>query len=59
MAADAYASTACSACGSHWLDAQYDYEKIATLWPAVLHRRERSLWRYAELLPIQRTHPEI
>lgn len=50
---------ACSACGSGWLDARYDYDAAAQLWPAALASRERSLWRYAELLPIADPDPEI
>ncbi len=49
----------CPQCGSAWLDAQYDYDKVAGLWPAAIAKRERSLWRYAELLPLQPTFPEI
>lgn len=44
--------TACPQCGSNWLDAQYDYTTVAGLWPATLASRERSMWRYAELLPL-------
>ena len=50
---------ACPACGSGWLDAQYDYEAVSRLWPAALAGRERSLWRYAELLPYSDPDPEI
>lgn len=49
----------CSACGSGWLDARYDYDAVARLWPAVLAGRDHSLWRYAELLPIADPDPEI
>jgi threonine synthase len=44
--------TACPKCGSNWLDAQYDYTAVAGLWPAALVSRDRSMWRYAELLPL-------
>ncbi|MEO8610625.1 MAG: pyridoxal-phosphate dependent enzyme [Chloroflexota bacterium] len=43
--------TTCTKCGSNWLDARYDYQAVAGLWPAALANRDRSLWRYAELLP--------
>lgn len=41
----------CSACGSPWLDAQYDYESVTKIWES-LDYRTNSLWRYRELLPI-------
>ncbi len=50
---------ACTACGSHWLDARYDYQTVAGLWPAALAGRDRSLWRYAELLPQSEPDLEI
>ncbi len=50
---------ACPVCGSGWLDARYDYDAVAKLWPAALAGRERSLWRYAELLPLGEPDPEI
>lgn len=51
--------SACSKCGSQWLDAQYDYEAVAGLWPGALAGREQSLWRYAELLPLSAPDIEI
>src|SRR5215813_1650983 len=51
--------TACSKCGSQWLDGHYDYRAVAGLWPTVLANRDRSLWRYAELLPLNEPDPEI
>lgn len=48
---------ACSTCGSAWLDARYDYEQVARLWPDALRTRSRTLWRYSELLPIN--EPDI
>lgn len=50
---------ACTKCGSLWLDARYDYEAIATLWQTPPIARDRSLWRYGELLPIADPDPEI
>lgn len=58
MAAD-YMAVACSQCGSQWLDARYDYPAVAAVWPAALAGRDRSLWRYAELLPLTEPDPEI
>jgi threonine synthase len=49
----------CSRCGSAWLDARYAYEHVEQLWPGAVYLREPSLWRYAELLPINRLDPEI
>jgi threonine synthase len=51
----------CPACGSAWLDARYDYEAVAALWhnSAALRLRVASLWRYAELLPLEAPDPEI
>ncbi len=43
--------TVCPACGNAWLDAQYDYSAVQ--WPLMLAKRAPSMWRYAELLPIQ------
>jgi threonine synthase len=45
----------CAACGSGWLDARYDYGAVAPIWRTGLEgaQRERTLWRYAELLPVQ------
>lgn len=61
---------ACKECGRQYPDGRhyvcddcfgplevcYDYQKIsATVNPALIERRPRNLWRYAELLPV--THP--
>lgn len=63
MAAD-MASAACTKCGSAWLDARYDYDAVAGVWSdsggaSLFSRRDRSLWRYGELLPIAQPDPEI
>lgn len=51
---------ACPKCGSRWLDARYDYAAVAPIWQGdTLERRNRSLWRYAELLPLDTPDPEI
>ena len=44
--------TRCAACGSVWMDAQYDYEQAAALWKAGLAERTTTIWRYEELLPL-------
>ena len=41
----------CQACGSAWLDAQYDYQTVQELWAAGINDPDRSLWRYRALLP--------
>lgn len=58
MAADMQL-TACEKCQSQWLDAHFDYDAVAKLWAVPIANRERSLWRYGELLPISRPDPEI
>lgn len=42
----------CPACNGAWLDAGYDYGTVAAIWRKPLEHRLRSLWRYAELLPL-------
>lgn len=49
----------CPRCQSGWLDAQYDYDHVGQLWPGAVYLREHSLWRYAELIPVNGPHPEI
>lgn len=49
----------CPQCNSQWLDAQYDYDAVARLWPGALGGREQSLWRYSELLPLAAPDTEI
>ncbi|MEO1444534.1 MAG: pyridoxal-phosphate dependent enzyme, partial [Chloroflexota bacterium] len=50
---------ACTNCGSPWVDAHYNYDGVAEQWQAELNLRDRTLWRYAELLPIADRHPDI
>jgi len=50
---------ACPSCGGVWLDARYDYEAVAAIWQNGLLGRETTLWRYAELLPLERLYPEL
>lgn len=42
----------CQACGSHWLDAHYDYAQLSQDWLRQLAGRRTDLWRYQELLPV-------
>ncbi len=49
--------SACDECGSNWLDARYDYDTVATRWPASL--AGHTLFRYGELLPIAKADPDI
>ncbi len=51
----------CEQCGSGWLNARYDYATVAPLWQdlTAFRSRERSLWRYGELLPISEPDPTI
>ncbi|MCB0190327.1 MAG: pyridoxal-phosphate dependent enzyme [Anaerolineae bacterium] len=42
----------CPNCNGVWLDAQYDYDKVAKIWQNGIDRRGYSLWRYIELLPV-------
>lgn len=47
--------TQCEVCGNDWLDARYDYQAVASTWRRTLaHRPFTSIWRYRELLPVQR-----
>ena len=58
MPADAMLSV-CEACGSHWLDAEYDYAGVAQIWKQSIAQRERTLWRYSELFPVRQPDPRI
>ncbi len=51
--------TVCSACGSGWIDARYDYDAVAPIWKAGLKDLEcqDTLWRYAQLLPVDPPPP--
>src|SRR5689334_10693129 len=49
----------CANCGSPWLDARYDYAAVAKVWTNNVGSRGRSLWRYADLLPMSEPDPEI
>lgn len=43
----------CAECGSDWLDAVYDYERLKPALLSGLSQRPFTLWRYRELLPIE------
>jgi threonine synthase len=50
------AGSQCPRCGNEWLEAKYDYPRLAdNLTEALtqLSRRGKSLWRYQELLPLR------
>src|SRR5438045_9463730 len=50
-------TVSCAACGGTWLDAQYSYSQLQ--WGAPLDKRDTSLWRYAELLPVLDASPRV
>lgn len=43
----------CDACGGTWMQARYDYDRIAQGLPERLAQRPFNIWRYRELLPIR------
>jgi len=49
----------CQQCGSEWLTARYDYNRLASTLPVNLPQRPFDLWRYHELLPVISQRPEI
>jgi threonine synthase len=42
----------CPQCGGEWLDPIYNLEETASIWRQELARRDPTIWRYWELLPI-------
>lgn len=42
----------CPHCGGEWLDPVYNLEETVSLWPGELPDRDRTMWRYWELLPL-------
>jgi len=52
-------TTTCKECGSPWVDAQYAYEEVAGRWSAPFAPTDLTLWRYADLLPIDTPDPTI
>ncbi len=48
---------ACPQCGEEWLDLVYNLNESAYTWQRELPYRERTMWRYFELLPMhERRH---
>ncbi len=43
---------ACPACGEEWLDVVYNLDEAAYIWQHELPHRDRTIWRYWELLPL-------
>lgn len=52
-------SPTCPKCQGSWREARYDYESIAKELLPRLKDRPFDLWRYAELLPVQKENPEL
>lgn len=50
---------ACSSCDSPWLGTEYDYAHCGAIWRDELYRREMTLWRYKELLPVEPPAEEV
>ena len=51
--------TTCPHCGSGWREARYDYDAIGLKLLEVIKDRPFDIWRFGELLPIQKRHPVI
>jgi len=49
----------CPACGSPWLEAEYQLERMPRVWDEVLRWRPYTMWRYRELLPFPDTSPPV
>lgn len=45
-------SDGCQQCGSQWLDPVYNLKKTSAIWKRELPGRDRTMWRYWELLPL-------
>ncbi len=50
---------ACPRCGSQWCEARYDLNAISQTLASRLANRPFDLWRYRELLPIQKPNPVL
>lgn len=48
-----HAIETCPVCGHDWLDPIYDLDETAYIWHRELLYRNRTMWRYWELLPIR------
>lgn len=44
--------SSCPECGGEWLDLIYNLNEVAYVWQHELPQRDRTMWRYWELLPI-------
>ena len=42
----------CPKCDREWLDLYYDLDEAANIWRDELPQRDRTMWRYWELLPL-------
>ena len=49
----------CPKCGSTWREAHYDLTNLTDKLIENLPSRPFNLWRYAEILPVKNTHPDI
>jgi len=47
----------CPQCNSQWRAAEYDLAQVAKTFPSDLKNRPFDLWRYIELLPINKPNP--
>ena len=52
--------TKCDECDSQWLLSRYDTVKVREIWEsAEFQYRDRTLWRYEELLPVGDPNAEV
>lgn len=49
----------CPQCGSAWREARYDFKTLASNFPQLVAGRPFDLWRYREVLPVERPNPEL
>ena len=49
----------CPQCNSQWRAAEYDLAQVAKTFPSELKNRPFDLWRYIELLPINKANPTL
>ena len=49
----------CPQCNSQWREAEYDLADVAKTFPSELSKRPFDLWRYIELLPINKPNPTL
>jgi threonine synthase len=47
------AAAVCEACGSHWMEARYDYDSFKRRLLSGLSGMPQSIWRYQDILPIE------